>query len=475
MSHQIVVASLCERLSTEAIVSRHSPAVNPLRDQFRQHALDLEADSRQPRSVKWRHRAATAIAASSILICALTWATLNSASVPSQSGERTLETVDNTGVLDRFIPDLALHANTVVETGDTIRSVFERLSIKDSVAERALQSNDRVIALLNQRTKVWVKAKVQTGGTLEEMRWVWSPRGQTQTARSLLVYQQADGQWQTDEADVALDRQVRLVSGRIDSSLFAATDQLGLSDGIAIEIAEAFSNDIDFRRDLRKGDQFTVAYEEWVNDGEVIADGQVLAMEFVNKGETLRAIWFPEKNEYFDADGNSAKREFLASPMRFSRVSSGFKMRFHPIQKTWKRHLGVDYAAPTGTPVRSVGRGTVRFAGWQNGYGNVVIVRHNGGKETLYAHLSRIAVRKGQRIEREQTIGAVGSTGWATGPHLHFEFRVDGQHKNPAILAKQSKSLRLTQAELSRFKVISQEMQAALSTASAVQTAQAQP
>lgn len=383
-----------------------------------------------------------------------------------------METVEYIDLFDRLIPEMALHASTAIETGDTIRSVFERLAIQDLDAERTLQNNDRIIALLNLRNKVWAKAKTNTGGRLEELQFVWSPRGQTQTARSLKLHRLTESQWQIDESDVALQRQVRLVSGRIESSLFAATDQLGLNDAIAIEIAEAFSNDIDFRRDLRQGDQFSVAYEEWVNDGEAIADGQVLAMEFINKGKKLQAIWFAEKNEYFDADGNSAKREFLASPMRFSRVSSGFKMRFHPIQKTWKRHLGVDYAAPTGTPVRSVGRGTVRFAGWQNGYGNVVIVRHNGGKETLYAHLSRVTVRKGQRIEREETLGAVGSTGWATGPHLHFEFRVDGQHKDPAILAKQSKSLRLTQAELSRFKFISQEMQAALTTAGAVQTAE---
>lgn len=425
----------------------------------------------KPRPKKWRRVAAASIAASSLMICALTWATLRSSNVAVTFGEQTIESVEAPSLLDQALPDLSLNANTVVETGDTVRSLLERLAVRDADAERALQSNDQVITLLNLRSKVWVKAKVNSDFSLQEIRFVWSPSREIETARALTLHQRAPREWQAEESTIALDRQVRLVSGRIESSLFAATDRLGLSDGIAIEIAEAFSNDIDFRRDLRKGDQFSVAYEEWVNDGEVISDGQVLAMEFINRGNRLQAIWFAEKNEYFDAEGNSAKREFLASPMRFSRVSSGFKMRFHPIQKTWKRHLGVDYAAPTGTPVRSVGRGTVDFAGWKNGYGNVVIVRHNGGKETVYAHLSKIMVRKGQRIEREQTLGAVGSTGWATGPHLHFEFRVNGEHKNPTILAKQSRSVRLSPTELAKFKVISQEMQAALAAGNGVLTA----
>ena len=448
--------------------------MNLPRHQFRQHALEIEADTAPPRTTRWRHRAALAVAASSILISAVTWGTWQSGP-RSSADQETTQSIALPDLLDLSLGDIALHANTVVETGDTVRSVLERLAVKDTAAERMLQSNDQVVALLNMRSKVWVNAKVQAGGQLEELQFVWSPRGQTQTARALSIRQREGNLWESEESDIALERQVRLASGRIESSLFAATDQMGLNDAIAIEIAEAFSNDIDFRRDLRKGDQFSVAYEEWAHAGEVIANGQVLAMEFINKGTKLQAIWFADKNEYFDASGNSAKREFLASPMRFSRISSGFKMRFHPIQKTWKRHLGVDYAAPTGTPVRSVGRGTVRFAGWQNGYGNVVIVSHNGGKETLYAHLSKITVRRGQRIEREQTVGAVGSTGWATGPHLHFEFRVNGQHQNPAVLAKQSKSVRLTPAELARFKVVSEEMQAALATASAVQTAQTMP
>jgi murein DD-endopeptidase MepM/ murein hydrolase activator NlpD len=178
-------------------------------------------------------------------------------------------------------------------------------------------------------------------------------------------------------------------------------------DGVTNQIAEIFGTDIDFRRELRKGDTFTVLYEAHTADGEPItwggSAGRVLAARFINKGETRDAVWFQEagrKGAYFDLTGRSKTRAFLASPLAFSRVTSGFAMRFHPILQTWRRHLGVDFGAPTGTPVRSVGEGVVSFAGRQGGYGNVVQVQHSGNRSTLYAHLSRIDVRKGQRVEQ---------------------------------------------------------------------------
>jgi len=154
-------------------------------------------------------------------------------------------------------------------------------------------------------------------------------------------------------------------------------------------------------------------------------------------------MWFQEpgqKGGYYTLDGQSLRKAYLASPMAFSRISSGFKMRFHPILQTWRAHLGVDYAAPTGTPVRTVGNGVVDFAGVQNGFGKVVMVKHRNNHTTVYAHLSQISVRKGQSVDQGQTIGAVGSTGWATGPHLHFEFRVNGAHQDPLTLARQAEA-----------------------------------
>ncbi len=430
----------------------------------------------------WRRRLAATVAASSVLVYALTWATLqpNDPSVTSRAEpldftDRVKDVFSGALLTELSTKAIPLYVNGRVERGDNLSTLLQRLGISDAPAMRALEQSDGVREALALGPKVGVKAVVSETSTLQRIEFIWGDRKVVGTAQRLSVSHNDSGEWQTTRDAVELERYVRLVTGTIESSLFASTDALGLDDRIAIEIAEVFSSEIDFRRDLRKGDRFTLAFEEWSHDGEVVQDGQVLAIEFVNKGKALQAIWFDEKNEYFDAQGNSAKREFLASPMKFSRISSGFKMRFHPIKKVWKRHLGVDYAAPTGTEVRSVGRGVVSYAGWKNGYGKVVIIRHNGGKETLYAHLSRIQVRKGQRIEREQNIGAVGSTGWATGPHLHFEFRVNGQHKNPALLAKQSKTIRLNASELATFERVSSEMQAALAAAGGSSLAKSEP
>jgi murein DD-endopeptidase MepM/ murein hydrolase activator NlpD len=270
----------------------------------------------------------------------------------------------------------------------------------------------------------------------------------------------------------------RLGSGTIRSSLFAATDEARMPDSVAVQMAEIFSGDIDFHRSLRKGDRFHVVYEALEADGEPLKFGRVLSAEFVNNGKSYAAIWFQEpganKGAYYSVNGESLRKAYLASPLEFSRITSGFKMRFHPLLQKWKAHLGVDYAAPTGTPARTVGDGVVDFAGWQNGYGNVVIVKHRSNHTTLYAHLSRVNVRKGQSVSQGQTIGLVGSTGWSTGPHLHFEFRVDGQHKDPMTLAKQSESIPLASAALPAFKAHATRVRADWASASVMTVASAQ-
>jgi murein DD-endopeptidase MepM/ murein hydrolase activator NlpD len=210
-------------------------------------------------------------------------------------------------------------------------------------------------------------------------------------------------------------------------------------------------------------------------DGEPItwgATGRVLAAEFVNNGRALQALWFRDpatgKGGYFGPDGKSKRRAFLGSPMEFSRVTSGFAMRFHPILQQWRQHNGVDYGAPQGTPVRSVGDGTVSFAGWQNGYGNVVQIQHGGERMTVYAHLSRIDVQKGAHVEQGQRVGAVGATGWATGPHLHFEFRVNGQQRDPVAVAKASESVALTPSSQPLFAALARSTLSQLQAASSM-------
>jgi murein DD-endopeptidase MepM/ murein hydrolase activator NlpD len=224
---------------------------------------------------------------------------------------------------------------------------------------------------------------------------------------------------------------------------------------------------------LRKGDRFSLVYEALEGDGEPLRVGRVVSAEFVNNSKTYQAMWFKEpgaaKGGYYTLDGQSLRRAFLASPMEFSRVTSGFKMRFHPILQTWRAHLGVDYAAPTGTPVRTVGDGVVEFAGVQNGFGNVVFVKHNNGQVTVYAHLSRIAVRQGQRVSQGDNIGAVGATGWATGPHLHFEFRQNGRHQDPLTMARQSESVPVTAAAKPAFNQLAQANRQQLVAAASLQ------
>ena len=190
-----------------------------------------------------------------------------------------------------------------------------------------------------------------------------------------------------------------------------------------------------------------------------------------------QAIWFQEPNAtkgaYYTLDGESMRRAYLASPVEFSRVTSGFKMRLHPILQTWRAHLGTDFAAPTGTAVRTVGDGVVEFAGVQNGYGNVVFVKHRNQHVTVYAHLSRIDVRQGQSIEQGQTLGAVGATGWATGPHLHFEFRVNGEYADPGTIAQQDGGLPITATSRPAFERVAKATRTELAAAFSVVQASA--
>jgi murein DD-endopeptidase MepM/ murein hydrolase activator NlpD len=241
---------------------------------------------------------------------------------------------------------------------------------------------------------------------------------------------------------------------------------------VATQLAEIFANDIDFRRELQRGATFSVVYESLTADGEPIswgpASGRVLAAEFVNRGQTFSAMWFKDgesKGAYFGLDGQSKQRSFLASPLEFSRVTSGFAMRMHPILNAWKQHNGVDYGAPTGTPVRTVGEGVVEFAGWQNGYGNVIHIQHGNERSTVYAHLSRIDVAKGQRVEQGAVIGAVGQTGWATGPHLHYEVKINGAQQDPLLVAQSSEAVTISPAGRARFSQLAQSVRVQLGIA----------
>lgn len=235
-----------------------------------------------------------------------------------------------------------------------------------------------------------------------------------------------------------LDIKHRFTAGVIHSSLFQAGSRAGLTDRQILEVAAIFGWDVDFALDLRRGDRFIVAYEElFAPDGKRIGNGDIVAAEFVNRGAVYRAVRHVYDDghvDYFSPEGASVQGTFLRTPVQFSRITSGFKKRrFHPILKKWRSHRGVDYGAPGGTPVLATADGRVRFVGRKGGYGKTIILRHGGAYSTLYGHLARYkrGVRRGATVKQGDVLGYVGSTGLATGPHLHYEFRVNGTHRNP--------------------------------------------
>lgn len=250
-------------------------------------------------------------------------------------------------------------------------------------------------------------------------------------------FTRADGAFSSDLLDVPLERRFTHASGEVKSSLFIAGQRAGLSDRLIMEMAEIFGWDIDFSLDIRSGDRFVVVYEELFEDGEKVGDGNILAAEFVNQKKTFRAVRYDGLNgraAYFSPDGLSMRKAFLRSPVKFGRVSSHFNLkRRHPILHKIRAHRGVDYAAPRGTPIRASGDGKVIFAGRKGGYGRTVIIRHGSTYTTLYAHMKGYAkgIRAGKRVSQGQVVGYIGSSGLATGPHLHYEFRVRGVHRNP--------------------------------------------
>lgn len=341
-------------------------------------------------------------------------------------------------------PGFSLYRSDIVRPADTAEGLMRRIGVADPVAAAFLRSDTLTQQNLFGRTGRFIKVETTDDHRLVRLTARWAYDDGTGNFRRLVI-EKSDKDRLTSRLEVApLVATQRLAGGTIQSSLFAATDAANIPDGVAVQVAEMFSGNIDFRRSLQKGDRFSVVYEALEADGEPLRSGRVLSAEFHNNGKAHQAIWFQtpgtEKGAYYALNGDSLRRAYMTSPLEFSRVTSGFAMRFHPIHQTWRAHLGTDFGAPTGTAVRTIGDGVVEFAGTQSGFGNVIFVKHRNQHVTVYAHLSRIDVRPHQSITQGQTIGAVGSTGWATGPHLHFEFRVNGVHQDPMVIAKQSEA-----------------------------------
>jgi murein DD-endopeptidase MepM/ murein hydrolase activator NlpD len=339
-----------------------------------------------------------------------------------------------------------------VQRSDTLSSLFSRLGISDREALSFISYDaDAGIVARQLSPGKTVTAKTDPDGRLAAFYFPLNGKD------SILVVERKDGKFAVDEQAMRLTTQIHVNSGEIVSSLFGATDEAGIPDAIAMQLAEIFGSDIDFYRDLRKGDKFSLVFESLTYNGRYIRSGRVLAAEFTNDKKTYQAYWFEAeegKGGYYDSDGKNLRKTFLKSPLEFSRITSGFRSaRLHPVLHSIRAHKGVDYGAPVGTRIRSVADGTVVFAGQQGGYGNLIILKHQGRYSTAYGHLNGFAagIQKGEKVSQGDTIGFVGQTGLASGPHLHYEFRVNGEQIDPMTVALPD-AIPLDDAQLSRFR-----------------------
>ena len=367
------------------------------------------------------------------------------------------------------IHSLKLFRSDATRASDTVEALLARLGVDDPQAAAYLRNDPTFRSQLLGRAGRTVTVEASEVHTLGKLSARWAPDDDG-TFKRLVIERAPQGGFASRIETAPLVAAARMGSAIVRSSLFSAADEARIPDAVVAQIIQIFSGDIDFHRALHTGDRLSVVYEALEADGEPMRTGRILSVEFVNNGQPHHAMWFQEpgrKGGYYTLDGKGLDTSYLASPMEFSRVTSSFAMRFHPILHQWKAHLGTDYGAATGTPVRTVGEGVVVFAGEQNGFGNVVVVRHNNTDETLYAHLSRINVRSGQNLKQGQNIGAVGMTGWATGPHLHFEFRVNGVHHDPLEIARtRGDTVPLTAAARPEFERLAHSMRSQLAAAS---------
>jgi murein DD-endopeptidase MepM/ murein hydrolase activator NlpD len=350
-----------------------------------------------------------------------------------------------------------------IQRGDTVAALLARLGVEGDGALSFLKANPQASVIFRQMGPgKAVTARVGSDGALMSLNFPLNG-GKDQ----VLIVEGSAGNYRVSEQILPLETRVLMKSAEIRYSLFSATDAAGIPDSVATQLADIFGGDIDFHRDLRKGDRFSVIYESIDFLGKPVRTGRILAAEFVNDGRTYRAVWFEGSDGragYYTADGKNIRKVFLRSPLEFSRVTSGFSSgRLHPILNKIRAHQGIDFGAPTGTRVKATGDGVVEFVGRQGGYGNFIILRHQSQYQTAYGHLSGFAagLHKGARVSQGDVIGYVGTTGLSTGPHLHYEFRVNGVHRNPLAMVLPA-APPLAADQMARFRDGTQEALARL-------------
>lgn len=320
-----------------------------------------------------------------------------------------------------------------VKSGDSLSTIFSRLGLNYQTVSDVIAVGDKAAPLSNLRPGDQLNVEMTPDNQLLSINYQLTPN------KTLRIRRNADDQFTANNIVLPMETRLATAEGVIDSSLYQSAIESGLSANIVMDLADIFGWKINFLKDVQNGDRFRIVYEEKYVNGKRVDTGAVVAAEFINNGKTYQAVRYtaPDgKAGYYEPNGASLARGFLRYPVAFSRISSKFNLhRMHPLYHKIKAHKGVDFAAPTGTPIQAAGRGKIEFIGWQHGYGKVIKIKHDGGFETVYGHMSRFnnKLKRGSRVDMGETIGFVGMTGAATGPHLHYEFHVNGVYTDPLV------------------------------------------
>lgn len=354
-----------------------------------------------------------------------------------------------------------------IRSGDTLSSLFRKAGFNDGLMLSVIHGDGEADKLQNLYAGETIRFAVTDSGDLASVEL------QRSLLESLKIEKTDDG-FVGETVVREPDARPAFASGTIDGSLYVAAREAGMSDRLAMEMVGIFGWNIDFVYDVRKGDSFEVVYEELYLDGEMFDTGEILSARFVNRGEEVIALRYTDSKgdtDYYSPNGSSMRKAFLRTPIN-ARVSSSFNLqRRHPVLDVVRPHEGTDYAAPPGTPIKAAGDGRVSFAGWKGGYGRTVVVQHGDNITTLYAHMSRLGrgIRKGSRVKQGDTVGHVGSSGMVTGPHLHYEFRVNGSPRNsrtvklpdakPVPKSEMARFERFAQQEVAKFELFRQDFQ----------------
>jgi murein DD-endopeptidase MepM/ murein hydrolase activator NlpD len=327
-----------------------------------------------------------------------------------------------------------------IRRGETLASLLSRLGANDQEFMAFVKKDSVAKRIMQLQTGRMVQAEIDEQGRVLKFNYRLAPTQAKPGALTIVATKVAivrhDDKLVATQTNINIEKRIETRSAEVQSTFFAATDAAGIPDSIVIRLADILGTEVDFQRDIRKGDKLRVVYEALTEEGGLDAPiaGRILAVELTTRGKKHEAVWFDKTREYFNFGGRSLNKAFLRNPLEFTRVSSGFTdSRLHPVFKDWRAHKGVDFSAPLGTKVKASGSGVVDFVGRQGGYGNVVIIKHQNKITTLYAHLNAFedGIRVGQKINQGDVLGEVGRTGWATGAHLHYEFRIDGAPTDP--------------------------------------------